>query len=146
IETARQTWGDHLPGDPDRLWAWCLEQDRDRLLDLLAFCAACSINAVQGKSDRATSGRFAHARVLAKAMNFDMRDWFTATAENFFGRITKPQILTALQEAKGGLAPAWNGMKKSELASFAEREIAGKGWLPEILRPLSEDEDLDAAA
>jgi len=41
-------------------------------------------------------------------------------AENFFTPITKPQIIAAMQEAKG--TP---GMKKAELANLAEREIAG---------------------
>ena len=70
-----------------------------------------------------------------RRFGFDITAWFTPTAANYFGRVSKPQILTALQEAKGvPPAPAWSGMKKAELAALAEREIAGKGWLPMPLR------------
>jgi len=31
-------------------------------------------------------------------------------------------------------APAWDKLKKSELAALAERETAGRNWLPEPLR------------
>ena len=53
---------------------------------------------------------------------------------NYFGRISKAGIIEALREVKGAVARAWSGMKKAELASLAERELAGTGWLPDILR------------
>jgi len=31
-------------------------------------------------------------------------------------------------------APAWEKLKKAELAILAEREIAATGWLPKLLR------------
>jgi ParB family transcriptional regulator, chromosome partitioning protein len=57
LETASETWREHLPGNPEDLFAWCLAQSADRLLDLLAFCAAVSVNAVQAKIDRPDSDR-----------------------------------------------------------------------------------------
>ena len=43
------------------------------------------------------------------------------------GNCGKPQILEALREAKGTEpAPAWEKLKKSELAAIAERETEGK--------------------
>ena len=60
--------------------------------------------------------------------------WFTPTAANYFSRISKAGIIEALREVKGAPVPAWNGMKKADLACLAEREIAGTGWLPEPLR------------
>ncbi|MGH7490663.1 MAG: hypothetical protein ACREMY_34375, partial [bacterium] len=47
LEAARETWGQRVPGAPEALWTWCLEQDQAVLLDLLAFCAATTVNAVQ---------------------------------------------------------------------------------------------------
>jgi ParB family chromosome partitioning protein len=105
------------------------------LIDLLTFCAACSINAVQTKSDRPENDRLDHAGKLAAALQLDMKAYFTPTAENYFSRIGKAQILAAIQAAKGQPpAPAWEKLKKAELAQEAERQIAGTGWLPEILR------------
>lgn len=139
METAEENWGSRLPGTPDGLWTWCLAQDRDTLLDLLAFCMARSVNAVQARADRPAQRRFAHADRLAQCLGLDMRKWFTPTAGNYFGRIAKSGILAALKEAKGDTAPAWEKAKKADLAAIAEREIANSGWLPEILRgPVNE--------
>ena len=135
LEGARETWGQRLPGKPGDIWQWCLEQDQNVLIDLLTFCAACSINAVQTKSDRPENDRLDHAGKLAAALQLDMKPYFTPTAENYFSRIGKPQILEAIQAAKGQPpAPAWEKLKKAELAQEAERQIAGTGWLPQILR------------
>jgi ParB family chromosome partitioning protein len=136
IEAARETWEKKLPDTSDGLWKWCLEQPQDVLLDLLAFCASVSINAVQGKSDRADSSRLKNADRLAAALNLDMKPWFTPDAENYFSRVSKPQILDALREGRSQPpAPAWEKMKKGELATLAARELAGSGWLPPLLRP-----------
>ena len=135
LEDARETWGQRIPGNPCDIWQWCLEQDQNVLIDLLTFCAACSINAVQTKSDRPENNRLDHAGKLAAALQLDMKPYFTPTAENYFSRIGKPQILAAIQAAKGQPpAPAWEKFKKAELAQEAERQIAGTGWLPEILQ------------
>ena len=42
VEQARTLWADRIPGNPEALFAWCLDQDQSVLLDLLAFCAACT--------------------------------------------------------------------------------------------------------
>ena len=69
------------------------------------------------------------------SLSLDMKAWFTPTAESYFSRISKPHILDALTAARNQPpAPAWAKLKKAELATLAEREIAGTGWLPEILR------------
>ena len=135
IESARESWSHRIPGTPDDLWNWCLDQDQNVLLDLLAFCTATTVNAVQLKSDRPDCERLRHAAMLASTLNLDMKSWFTPTAENYFARISKPQILDAIREAKGTApAPAWEKLKKAELATVAERETAGTGWLPLTLR------------
>ena len=131
---ARAAWGERFPEDPAELFGWCLEQRPETLLDLLAFCAAVAIDCVQAKG-KPEAGRAKHADALAHAIGFDIAAWFAPTAANYFSRISKPQILSALQEAKGvPPAPSWSGMKKAELAALAERETAGRGWLPAPLR------------
>jgi len=135
IEAAREKWSRMLPQEGD-LWAWCLEQKQGVLLELLAFCAASTINAVRVKTERAESKRFRHADKLAAAVGLDLKAWFTPSAENYFSRVSKPQILDAIREAKGQPpAPAWEKLKKAELAQEAERQLAGSGWMPELLRP-----------
>jgi ParB family chromosome partitioning protein len=134
LEQARAQWGEQIPGSPDDLWTWCLEQPQDVLLDLLAFCAALTVNAVQVKADRPDGERLVHARQLGEALKIDMAKWFRPTAENYFGKISKAQIIEALCEIKGGIAPAWNTAKKTDLALIAEREIANTDWLPPLLK------------
>jgi len=135
LEQARESWGQRIPGTHDGLWQWCLEQDQPVLLDLLTFCIACMVNAVQHKADRPECPRLGHASNLSAALNLDMKAWFTPTAESYFSRVSKPQILDALTAArKQPFAPAWDKLKKAELATLAEREIAGTNWLPDILR------------
>jgi ParB family chromosome partitioning protein len=136
MEAARQKWGGKIPADAGGLWTWCLEQKQAVLLDLLAFCTAASIDAVQGKSHRPESERLRHADKLAAAVGLDMKPWFTPDAANYFSRVSKPQIFEALREAKGQPpAPAWEKLKKAELAQEAERQLAKTGWLPALLRP-----------
>lgn len=139
LEQERQRWGDLLPGESEPLWQWCLAQDRETLLELLAFCAACTVNAVQAKADRSDCGRLRHANALA-ALTLDMTAWFTPTAANFFSRISRSGILAALAEAKGTpLSPSLSRLKKAELATVAERELTGTDWLPIPLRHATDD-------
>ena len=135
LEQARENWGQRIPGTPDAIWSWCLEQDQSVLLDLMAFCAARMVNAVQQKQDRPDNARLQHAAKLGMAVNLDMKTWFTPSSDNYFGKVSRTLILEALTEArKQPVAPAWEKLKKAELSALAEREIAGTGWLPVILR------------
>ena len=58
------------------------------------------------------------------------------TVENYLGRVTKPRILEAVREAKGGenSAQLIGHLKKAEMAKEAERLLEGTVWLPEPLR------------
>jgi ParB family chromosome partitioning protein len=135
LEDQRAHWLARLHNEaprPGDLFPWCSAQSPDTLLSLIAFCAARTLTAIEVKG--ASTAHFVEANALASALKIDLAQWFTPTAENFFGRISKPQIAQALSEA--GKAPdssklAW---KKAPLAEFAEREIAGTHWLPEPLR------------
>jgi ParB family chromosome partitioning protein len=143
IEQERACIGDRHPGNADDLWAWCLERPRDELLGILAFIAAKSVDGVQRKSDRPHASRLTNATQLAEALRVDMTEWFTPTAESYFARINRTQILAAIDEANGTHAPALEKLKKSELAIRAEQLLAGTSWLPEPLR-LADNDNNDA--
>jgi len=134
MTSAGENWGNRIPGTRDALWKWCLEQDQQVLLDLLAFCMARTVNAVRAKKDSPDDPRFAHADRLAATLKLDMTAWFTPTAENYFAKVSKTGILEALKETKGDIAPAWTKAKKGDLAVIAERQLAETGWLPTLLR------------
>lgn len=115
--------------------SWCLDQDRSTLLDLLAFCATRSVNLVQAKHDRPEDKRFAHGGQLSQALQLDMTAWFRPTQANYFSRVSRDAILSALSEARGKPPlRAWQKLKKSELAVLADRETDGTGWLPQPLK------------
>ncbi len=134
LSEQKTAWLTRLPKTPNALWDWVLVQPKDTLLSLLAFCAALSLNGIKTKND-ATPTRLQHADAVATALKMDMRNWFTPTADNFFSKVSKPQILEAMTEA--GKAPNNNAaakLKKGPLAELAEKTLAGTGWLPEPIR------------
>lgn len=62
--------------------------------------------------------------------------YWQPTAASYFGRVSKERIVQAVRE---GVSPqaADNiaSMKKQAMAEAAEAALAGKGWLPGLLRP-----------
>jgi ParB family chromosome partitioning protein len=134
LEAIHEQWSERLPKSGSAIWEWCLNQDTDTLLQLLAYCAARSVNAVRAKNDRADCERLVHGNALASALNVNMPEWFTPTADNYFGRVGRTDILSAITEATGKPAKrSWEKLRKTELAALAEREVAGTGWLPKPL-------------
>jgi ParB family transcriptional regulator, chromosome partitioning protein len=118
-----------LPRKPEALFGWLLKQPHEDVLALLAFCVAVTVNAVQSNEGESP------ADALAVAANLDMRQWWTATARNYFSRVSKPSIVKAVSEAASPEATsAMRVMKKSAAAQLAEERTAGTGWLPAVLR------------
>ena len=135
LQAQQKHWLAQLPRSSEaQLWTWCQEQPSGTLLQLLAFCAALTVNAVQTKTDSANNARLAQANALATALHIDMNQWFTPTAANFFERISKSQIYRALSEAGKTPDSSTTTFKKAQLAQFAETQIAGTSWLPQLLR------------
>lgn len=135
LQEAYNEWEERLPKKQSDLFFWCMTQRQSTLLELLAFCAGCTVDAVRKKEDRSDSDRFTFANALADALSLDMTQWFTPTAENYFSRVGRDSIVKAICEAKSVPAKrSWQKQKKSELAALAEREVAGTGWLPESIR------------
>jgi ParB family chromosome partitioning protein len=145
IERRHERWSERLPDAPADLWETLIAFDVDEQAALFAHCAAFGVNAVwepanrynEGRvSARSVAGRIAHSHILARAANLDMvASGWTATIGNYLGRVTKPRILSAVEEARGGAAAGrLAGLKKPEMAEAAEGLLAGSGWLAEPLR------------
>jgi ParB family transcriptional regulator, chromosome partitioning protein len=121
-----------MPRESGKLWTWLMQQDQRRMLSILAVAAAHSVDALQRKFNGADR---AHADQLATALKLDMAAFWQATAEGFFSRVSKDQTLAAVAQAAGkATAEGMAGMKKSDLATAAEKATKGKGWLPAILQ------------
>ena len=120
-----------LPDDHAALWAWLQDQDVPTLHGLIAVCVGRVAD--PGKEDW-TDARQGAAQV-ATAAGLDMRQWWTATQDSYFGRVTKAGILAAVREGAGEAAAHRIGdMKKEAMAANAEVLLSGKGWLPARLR------------
>jgi ParB family chromosome partitioning protein len=125
-----------MPKQPEKLWAWLTGKDQKTLLAILAVCAASTVDTVEkrrGMTDHAPDAT--HARQLAEALKLDMADYWQPTAEGYFGRVPKDLILAAVTEAIGKPAAGKiSDLKKDAMASRASELLAGKNWLPAILR------------
>jgi ParB family chromosome partitioning protein len=133
IEARREAWARDLPQDPKALWDHVVGLDHDSLMALLAHCVAHSVNAVHSWERR--PGAWGHADALAAHLRLDMTATWEATAERYFGRVTKARIASAVREAVSDEAAAKIGdLKKPQMAEAAEALVAGTGWLPELLR------------
>jgi ParB family chromosome partitioning protein len=133
IEERRQGWARDLPQAPAELWAYVVGLDHDSLMALLAHCVSQSVNAVHGIERR--QGAWTHADELATHLGLDMTGTWAATAASYFGRVTKARIAEAVREAVSEEAvEKIAGLKKSQMAEAAEQLVAGRGWLPALLR------------
>lgn len=145
VDTRHAGWKAKVPSDDDALWDWLDALDDANRMALLAHCVSFGINALYerpnpmsatGISEHGLRTRMAEADRLAFATDLDMvAAGFKPTVSNYFGRITKQQILEAVAEALGdGIADLLAGEKKDKMAAEAEERLANTGWLPDPLR------------
>lgn len=136
IVARHNRWAKRLPKRAEELWGQLAKLDHDARLDLLAHCVAFAVNAVSLPWER-RHGDVDAADTLAHAVDLDMTAYWQPTAANYFGRITKANILGAVREAvSADAAERIITMKKPQMAEAAERLVAGTNWLPPQLRTL----------
>ena len=145
IEARHAAWEADLHlSDDAALWDYLLALDTTSRLSLLAHCLSQGVNALHervspygaGISASGLTRRMKHADMLAKAVDLDMVEaGWEPTAETYFSRVPKARIIEAVREAKGeSAAQLIDHLKKTEMATEAERLLKGTGWLPEVLR------------
>jgi ParB family chromosome partitioning protein len=118
-----------LPAEPAQLFAWLLDQPHEVVHGLLAYCVAQSVDGITEDEARGPM------EDIARAAGLDMREWWTATAESYFGSVSRTRVLEVLTEAVSAEAAApLAKMKKAALVQAAEEKVAGTGWLPALLR------------
>jgi ParB family chromosome partitioning protein len=124
-----------LPQESSRLWATLCAMSENQRDALFAHCASFAIDAVIEPYNRRPRA-IAHADDLAFALHLNLREaGWRPTANNYFGRITKAQILDAVREAKGeDAAERLAGLKKPEMAAAAEELLKDSAWVPAALR------------
>jgi ParB family chromosome partitioning protein len=129
IQEAMQEARDMLPAEVAELLPWLLAQPLDTLVQLLTLCSALSLNAING------TGKHATTAALANVVNLNMADWWEATAASYLDAVTKSLIVEAVKEAgMADGAEALGKLKKGEAVTKAQELLAGKRWLPAVLR------------
>ena len=126
------TWKARLPSAD--LLAWLIAQPHDDLLQLLAVCTALTLDSI-GEHHFDASALSGHAAEIASATKLDMAEFWTPTAATFFEGISKAQAIAVVGTAVSAEAAApLEALKKGELCAKAEALIAGRRWLPALLR------------
>jgi ParB family chromosome partitioning protein len=135
VDARHRTWAQQLPEDPRALWDALIELDGDSRHDLFAHCVSLTVNAIHEAFNRQPRA-IAHAGQLAEVLSVNLVNaGWVPTADNYLGRVTKARILEAVREAKGDDAvDRIAHLKKGDMATAAEKVLAGSGWLPEVLR------------
>lgn len=129
LQRLQESVGDRLPS-AGRL-DWLLAQTDQDLLEMLAICMAPAIDAV---TTDATVSKDAMA--IARATSLDVSDWWQTTADSYLRHIRKPLIVEAVSEAVSAEAAALVAKAKTKtlMVSAAEAQLAGRRWVPAILR------------
>jgi ParB family transcriptional regulator, chromosome partitioning protein len=132
IEAQREQLRSELPQESEALLDWLLAQPQATVLRLLAFCVAVTVDGVKSH-ERANA-----SDALAQAADLDMREWWTPTAENYFGSIPKARILEVVAEAVApDAAASLTQLRKAALAKAAEERLVGSRWLPTVFRSVT---------
>jgi len=133
-----EAWGARLPERAEELWGVVFGLAPSDQLDLMACCAGVGLYAVRDPHDR-RPGALAQAETLATVVGLDMTQTWLATAASYFTRVPKTRVLEAVTEAVNAEeAGRIAGFKKGDMAEAAERLVEGTGWLPSVLRAVSD--------
>jgi ParB family transcriptional regulator, chromosome partitioning protein len=130
IAERHEAWGKRLPSDPAELWVFIDGLAQTDRLALLAHCVALSANTVETRGH--AEGH--HAAPLVRAVGLDMAVYWQPNAANYLTRVNKERILEALREGGTNDLETVARLKKPAMAAAAEAALAGKGWLPQLLR------------
>jgi ParB family chromosome partitioning protein len=126
-----------LPEDVGMLWHALAGFDHAQLMDILAHCAALTIDGVVVRNVLPQAA--AHAGILAKAVGLEMARHWQPTASSYFMHVKKPLIIEAVSEAVSEKAASrLADLKKAAMAEAAERAVAGTNWMPKLLRTTPE--------
>lgn len=110
---------------------WMMEQPMDRVLRVLALCTAYQLDTTVDTKDGHHDGALVH-----QALEIDMADWWEPTRATWFDHITVAQIEATVADAcDDAQVQALSKLKgKDAIAGRAEQMLAGKRWLPDVLK------------
>lgn len=112
------------------VFARLLALDVPALLEVLTYLTARTIDIIGPRRDT-----LATDDELARALDLDMADYWTAGSDNFFIHVPKAKAVEAITQARSAKeAEPLGKMKKGEAATAAESLVRDTHWLPVPLR------------
>ena len=100
IEARTNGWKQALPREARDLWDFLVSLGQEDRRALLAQLVSMTVNAVIEPRNPGRD-RIRHADQLAEMLTLDLGEaGFAPTAENYFGRVTKAEILNAVTDAR----------------------------------------------
>jgi ParB family chromosome partitioning protein len=116
--------------DGEGLLTWLHRQPQPVVMELMAYCVACSLDATQSRE-----GACPAYPALARMLNLDMGKWWKATAADYFNHVSKGRIVAVVTQASSAAAAVpLEKLTKAAAAKAAERALSEITWLPEALR------------
>jgi ParB family chromosome partitioning protein len=123
-----------LPADPRDLWTHIAGLDQQSQIGLIAVCTAFAIDTTDAIGDpSAYSRRVESAKRIATAVNFDPQTHIQLTADDYFARVSRDQIMKDVGHLLTDDPRSLAKMKKGELAARATAAANRAGWLPALL-------------
>jgi ParB family transcriptional regulator, chromosome partitioning protein len=109
---------------------YLLEQPVETLLEWLAVLVTPGINAVTAEACLDDE-----AKIAARAAGLNIADWWKPTAENFFKRVNKEQLVAAAREGAGAKAEEIGKLpRKGEMVTRVEAALKDTTWVPPFVR------------
>lgn len=122
----------NVPEDDAAVLPWLLEQPQPDLIELLAVLTSASLYRRQSHSYGAEPR---HLDRLGEVVGMDMSKWWKPTAQSYLLHVSKDRIAAVVTEGVGAeAARRLLTMKKGEAAAAAEQLLAGRRWVPELMR------------
>jgi len=147
LDEMEKGWRASLPlGDETFLWQHITDMQDDERMALFAFLIGRGVDAMYEKTfihggftPHSLKRREETCQRVMQAVQLDIAETgWEATEINYLARVPKPKILEAVTQACGAEKARYiEYMKKPMMAREAARLMSGSGWLPEILRTKS---------
>lgn len=121
-----------VPEDESAVLPWLLSQSQSDVLELLAVLTSVTIYRRRSNSHGSETK---HLNRLSSIVGLDMSKWWQPTAQSYLAHVSKDQIAAVVTQAVSAeQAQPLLAMKKAQAAATAEELLAGKGWVPEMMR------------
>jgi ParB family chromosome partitioning protein len=122
----------NVPEDEEAVLPWLLMQSQADLIELLGILTSATI---YRRRSSAHGPETKHLDRLSSIVGLDMSKWWQPTAQSYLAHVSKDRIAAIVAEKVGTeQAQPVLAMKKAQAAASAEELLAGKGWVPEMMR------------